>query len=288
MTIQLAYKQVLAQLYELYEAREAANIADMIIEHVTGQRKIDRIVYKDLGVTKEQEDTLETLAQQLLEHKPVQYVLGEAWFAGMKLYVNENVLIPRPETEELVEWIVHEVESGKLKKENGFSVVDIGTGSGCIPVALKKKLGSADVFAIDVSKGALDVAKQNAQQQNTAINFIRVDFLDKGEWQALPLFDIIVSNPPYVKRSEAQTMAKNVLEHEPHVALFVPDEDALRFYKAIAEFAKTHLKTNGHIFVEINEGLGQQVKELFEQHGFKDVTVKQDMQGKDRMVKASA
>jgi release factor glutamine methyltransferase len=288
MTIQLAYKQLLAQLYEVYDTREAANIADMVIEHITGQRKIERILYKDLPVTEEQQQTLEALSQQLLQHKPVQYILGEAWFAGMKLYVNEHVLIPRPETEELVELIVEEVGSGKSKEENDLSIIDIGTGSGCIPIALKKILVNSEVCGIDISEGALEVAKKNAQQQEVDIHFSQLNFLDESQWKHLPLFNIIVSNPPYVKKSEEQTMAKNVLEYEPHVALFVPDEDALKFYKAIAEFAKTHMKTDGQVFVEINEALGQHVVELFEQSGFKDVTLKKDMQGKDRMIKASA
>jgi release factor glutamine methyltransferase len=288
MTIQLAYKQLLAKLYEMYDTREAANIADMVIEHVTGQRKIERILYKDLPVTEEQQQTLEALSQQLLQHKPVQYILGEAWFAGMKLYVNEHVLIPRPETEELVELIVEELGSGKSKEENDLSIIDIGTGSGCIPIGLKKRLSNAEVYAVDISEGALEVAQKNAQQQEVEVHFSELDFLDEGSWKQLPLFDIIVSNPPYIKKSEEQTMAKNVLEYEPHVALFVPDEDALKFYKAIAEFAKTHLKTDGKVFVEINEALGQHVVELFEQSSFKDVMLKKDMQGKDRMIKASA
>jgi len=287
MTIQLAYKQLVAQLYEVYDEREAANIADMVIEHVTGQRKIERILYKDLPVSAEQQEQLKILTEQLLQHKPIQYVLGEVWFAGMKLFVNENVLIPRPETEELVEWIVDEVQNGKLKIETGFSIVDIGTGSGCIPIALKKKLTNAEVYAIDVSAGALEVAKRNASEQKLEIEFIQLDFLDEDEWKTLPAFDVIVSNPPYIKKSEEQTMAKNVLEYEPHLALFVPDEDALKFYKAIAAFVKTHLKPNGKIFVEINEALAQQVTDLFKQSGFLQVTLKKDMQGKDRMIQAS-
>jgi release factor glutamine methyltransferase len=287
MTIQLAYKQLLAQLYEVYDTREAENIADMVIEHVTSQRKIERILYKHLPVTEEQQQTLKSYIDQLLKHKPIQYVLGEAWFEGMKLYVNENVLIPRPETEELVEWIIeHATQNEKLKIKN--SIIDIGTGSGCIPVALKKRLTSAEVYAIDISGGALEVAKKNAQQQEVTVHFSQLDFLEESQWEQLPLFDIIVSNPPYVKKSEEQTMEKNVLQYEPHVALFVPDEDALKFYKAIAEFAKTHLNADGKIFVEINEALGQHAIKLFELSGFKDLTLKKDMQGKDRMIKASA
>jgi release factor glutamine methyltransferase len=286
MTLQLAYRQLLAQLYEIYDTREASNIADWVIEHVTGQRKIDRMVYKDLPVSAQQQQSLQTISDQLLQHKPVQYVLGEAWFCNMKLYVNEHVLIPRPETEELVEWVTEEaMQNAKCKMQN--FILDIGTGSGCIAIALKNKIKVAEVYAADVSIEALEVAKQNAAQQNIEVSFLQLDFLDKSKWEQLPAFDIIVSNPPYVTKSEEQTMQPNVLKHEPHIALFVPDEDALKFYKTIAEFAQTHLLANGNIFVEINETLGQQVTDLFTQNGFKNVTLKKDLQGKDRMIKAS-
>lgn len=286
MTLQLAYLQLLAQLYEIYDKREAANIADWVIEHVTGQRKIERIVYKDLPVSAGQQQTLQAITDQLLQHKPVQYVLGEAWFYNMKMYVNENVLIPRPETEELVEWIVkEEIRNLKFKIQN--FILDIGTGSGCIAIALKKLIEDAAVYAIDVSEAALEVAQQNATQQHVEINFLRLDFLDKSKREQLPTFNIIVSNPPYITKSEEQKMAVNVLKYEPHLALFVPDENVLKFYIAIAAFSKKHLKENGSIFVEINEALGQEVVDLFKTNGFKNVMLKKDLQGKDRMVKGS-
>jgi release factor glutamine methyltransferase len=287
MTLQAAYRQLLAQLYEIYDKREAANIADWVIEHVTGQRKIERIVYKDLPVFEQQQQTLQTITNELLQHKPVQYVLHEAWFYNMKLYVNENVLIPRPETEELVELIVEKtIEDSKLQGQS--TVLDIGTGSGCIAIALKKKMGNLKVFAIDISANALGVAQQNATQQNVEINYMQVDFLDKSKWEELPAFDIIVSNPPYIRKSEDRLMAPNVLKYEPHVALFVPDEDALKFYKAIADFAKMHLQLNGSVYVEINEGLAAQVITVFEQANFKKVRAKKDLQGKDRIVIATS
>lgn len=286
MTLQLAYSQLLAQLYKIYDTREAANIANWVIEHVTGQPKIERIVYKDLPVTAQQEQTLQTITDQLLQHKPVQYVLHEAWFCNMKLYVNENVLIPRSETEELVEWIAEEIIRISNFEFRG-SILDIGTGSGCIAIALKRKIADADVYAIDVSENALVVAQQNAIQQHVEINFLQLNFFDKSKREQLPAFDIIVSNPPYVTKSEEQSMQPNVLNYEPHIALFVPDENALKFYKAIAAFAQTHLRTNGSIFVEINEALAQQATDLFKQSGFQNVTLKKDLQGKDRMIKAS-
>jgi len=286
MTLQLAYRQLLARLYEIYDTREAANIANWVIEHVTGQRKIDRIVYKDLPVSAQQQQKLQTITDQLLQHKPVQYVLEEAWFGDIKLYVNENVLIPRPETEELVEWIAEEtIRNSEFGIRN--SILDIGTGSGCIAIAIKKKIRDATIYAIDVLEGALEVAKQNATQHHVEISFLQLDFLNKSKRAQLPLFDIIVSNPPYVTKSEEQTMQPNVLKYEPHIALFVPDEDAFKFYKAIGEFAQTHLQVNGSIFVEINEALGLQVTNLFKESGFKKVLLKKDLQGKDRMIKAS-
>jgi release factor glutamine methyltransferase len=289
MTIQLSYRQLLAQLYEIYDSREAANIADWVIEHVTGQRKIERIIYKDLHVSAQQQQTLQTITNELLQHKPVQYVLQEAWFCNMKLYVNENVLIPRPETEELVEWIAREVSDFRLQVsgDRKLSLLDIGTGSGCIAIALKKRIRNAEVYAIDVSNEALKVAQQNATQLQVEINFLHLDFLDKSQWELLPVFDIIVSNPPYIRKSEEQAMASNVLKFEPHVALFVPDQDALKFYKVIADFAETHLQVEGAIFVEINKALGQQVTNVFKDSGFKNVVLKKDRQGKDRMIKAS-
>jgi release factor glutamine methyltransferase len=285
MTLQLAYKQLLAQLYNIYETREAANIADWVIEHVTGQKKIDRILYKDLPVSIEQQQRLETITSQLLQNKPVQYVLNEAWFCNLKLYVNEHVLIPRPETEELVDWMVKEIIEKKDKRQN--SILDIGTGSGCIAIALKKKLNNIDVHAVDTSSEALKVATKNATEQEVCITLLEMDFLDKVQWNTLPKFNVIVSNPPYVKESEMQTISRNVLKFEPHIALFVPDEDPLKFYKGIAAFAQSELYEDGSIFVEINEALAPQVTTLITESGFDNVTLRKDLQGKDRMIKAS-
>lgn len=282
MTIHLAYRQLLAQLYEIYTVREAANIADMIIEHVTGQRKIDRIIYKDLPVNEEQQKQLKNFTSELLLHKPVQYVLGESWFMNMKLMVNEHVLIPRPETEELVEWILKDIkQTGKT-----LSLIDIGTGSGCIPIAIKKKNPELSVSAIDVSKDALQAASFNAAALGVVINLIQLNFLDESKWNRLGKYDVIVSNPPYIEQDEGAAMRNNVLKYEPHLALFVPVEDALIFYREIAKFSQKHLEAGGSVYVEINEALGEQVVRLFKRYGFKDVILKKDMQAKNRMVKA--
>lgn len=283
MTIQLAYRQLLAQLYEIYSDREAANISDLVIEHVTGQRKIDRIVYKDLFVNEEQQKQLEKFTAELLLHKPVQYVLGEAWFMDMKLTVNENVLIPRPETEELVQWITEDVKKSASKE---VTLIDIGTGSGCIPIAIKKKICDAAVSAIDISDAALQVAKLNSVQQKVHIDFLHLDFLNRNNWNRLGKYDIIVSNPPYIRQSEQDAMSENVLKYEPHIALFVPDTNALIFYEEIAKFGREHLRQMGSIYVEINEALGEEVSDVFKENGFMNIIVKKDLQGKDRMVKA--
>jgi len=284
MTMQEAQQQLLTSLYELYDNREAANIADWVLEHVTGMRKIDRIMHKQSLLSPERLALLQEYTRELLTHKPVQYVLHEAWFCGMPFYVDESVLIPRPETEELVEWIVAEIRSKKHEVRN--SILDIGTGSGCIPISLKKKLPQAAIFACDVSAPALAVAAKNAEAQQTTINFIQADFLDATTWPALPAVDIIVSNPPYIPHHNQHSMLPNVLAYEPHLALFVPNEDPLLFYDAIARFAQQKLLPGGTIFAEIHEDLGAQTKTLFESKGFV-AEVKKDFQGKERMVKAN-
>jgi release factor glutamine methyltransferase len=287
MTIQQAYQQLVAQLFDVYDTREASNIANLVVEHVTGQRKIDRIMYKNLPVSDAQLAVINEMAKQLSMHKPMQYVLTEAWFAGMPFYVNEHVLIPRPETEELVEWVTEDFRSNVISQKSKLTIVDIGTGSGCIPISLKKKLTGADVSAIDVSSGALEVAATNAAKHQVDIHLHRLDFLDRSTWPRLQIFDVIVSNPPYIKWADKEEMNRNVVEHEPHLALFVPDENALVFYEAIAEFGQDHLAKDGAVYVEINEALAIEVTALYKAHGYQNIEVRKDMQGKDRMAKVS-
>lgn len=279
MTIQQAYHFLQQQLSTIYDNDEANNIADLVIEHITGYKKLGRITYKDLLLSEQQTALLNNLIKELLTQKPVQYVLGEAWFYEMKFFVNEHVLIPRPETEELVELVT----SYKLPSA---SILDIGTGSGCIPITLKKKLPKTEITAIDVSAEALSVAKRNAANLHADINFKELDFLNEQNWHELDSYDVIVSNPPYIKQSESASMHINVLSFEPHIALFVTDDDALLFYRKIALFGKTHLTINGKIFVEINEALGAESIALFESYGY-TATLKKDMQQKDRMIVAS-
>lgn len=283
MTIQQAYQQLSSQLSAIYDAREAANIADLVIEHISSEKKIDRLLNRNKALDTDQQQLLANYTEKLLQHQPVQYVLHAAWFAGLKLYVDENVLIPRPETEELVEWIVSDLTIHNSQ----FTILDIGTGSGCIAIALKKKLPSSQLSALDISEAALKIAQRNAIDNNSQINFFYADILHEEYIENLPRFDMIVSNPPYVKRNEAEEMRTNVFLYEPHVALFVPEEDALLFYRHIARFAIHHLKENGCLYAELNELLADEVADLFRGSGFRSVEIKKDMQGKDRMIKAT-
>lgn len=282
MTIHEAQQQLLIQLYDIYDSREAATIADWILENITGWRKIDRIINKQVPLSADALSSLQQYTGELLSHKPVQYILQEAWFAGMKLFVDERVLIPRPETEELVEWIVQEVRM----LSSPIGILDIGTGSGCIPIALKKKLPDATIYGCDISRQALEVARKNAVDQKVHIEFFLSDILNYAAWDSLPPVDLIVSNPPYIPASDRASMAQNVLQYEPHQALFTTNDDPLQFYKAIAAFAQSRLPAKERIFAEIHESMGQAVKDFFASNGFEPVEIRKDMQGKDRMVQA--
>jgi release factor glutamine methyltransferase len=286
MTIRSEQEALRNALTSLYDDREASNIADWVIEHITVMKKTERLIQKNKTFTPEEYTRLNQYAAELLAGRPVQYVLGETWFMGLKFYVNESVLIPRPETEELVDWVVESQKSSRtLRDKSPKTLLDIGTGSGCIPVAIKKKLPYVSVTSVDISPEASTVAVKNATELNADINFITLDFLDESNWYPMPVFDIIVSNPPYIRQLERSGMAKHVVEYEPSIALFVPDEDALLFYRKIALFAKDHLAENGMIFLEINEKLGAETVELYKSHGF-TVSLRKDLQGKDRMLRA--
>lgn len=279
MTIEKSYIKLLNILLNIYENNEATCIADMTIEFITGYSKSNRILHKQEMLNEVQLKQFKEICLELSIHKPVQYVLNEAWFYNKKFYVNEHVLIPRQETEELIELI-------STNNLNNKSIIDIGTGSGCISITLKNKFLNSAITAIDVSNDALEVAKKNAQTFNAEINFLQLNFLDEKKWELLNHYDYIISNPPYVKLSESTTMQKNVLLFEPYTAFFVPDNDALIFYNKIALFGVNHLTENGKIFVEINEILGRETKQLFEQYGYL-VEIIKDMQGKERFILCS-
>jgi release factor glutamine methyltransferase len=281
MTIKDATIYSTGQLSSIYEEGEASTMSDWLMEHLTGSKKTDRISQSKKELSPEQEELLVSYLDRLKENEPIQYVLKEAWFCGLRFYVDKHVLIPRPETEELVEWII----TGCRFPINELNILDIGSGSGCIPIALKRRLGKADVWSCDVSKDALQVAENNAKNLGVEVNFFQMDFLDPAQREKLPAFDIIVSNPPYITHGERYGMPANVLEYEPAKALFVPDNDPLIFYKAIADFGKDHLKPNGSIYTEINEKLGDITEELFRQKGF-NAQLKKDISEKDRMIRA--
>lgn len=280
LTIQTAFTYITGAISELYDEREAANIAHIIMEYLTGMSKLDRIVHKTKILSPDQKQRLQGAIEALQRHEPVQYITGSSWFYGMELQVNKNVLIPRPETEELVEWMVQDAAH-----RHRLHLLDVGTGSGCIPLALKKSLPDAQVSAIDVSEGALEVARSNAARQRLEVDFLHLDALNPQQMAGLPEFDMIVSNPPYITQSEQTSMQQLVWGFEPSLALFVPDNDALLFYRHISEMAHSRLVSGGALYFEINEALGKEVVALMENIGFTDVTLKQDMFGKDRMVK---
>ncbi|WP_114789065.1 peptide chain release factor N(5)-glutamine methyltransferase [Niabella yanshanensis] len=279
MSLQKLKAVFIEKLKGIYPADEAGNLFNLAIENLTGinLRNNSTATFAPDGCFMKMWDAIEKRLQQ---SEPIQYILNEAWFYDIPFYVNQSVLIPRPETEELVDWIIKD-----HKEKHDLSILDIGTGSGCIPVILKRKIPQSRVSSCDISNEALLVAQKNARKHKTEINFIQSDFLNKNNWSSFSATDIIVSNPPYIPQQEKSLMHDNVLAHEPHLALFVEDSNPLIFYAAIAEAGKTLLKDNGTIYVEIFEGLGKETQLLFENQGFNPV-LKKDMQGKDRFVKA--
>lgn len=283
MDIQEAQRELLARLTPLYGEREAAQIGDLVMENITGKRKIDRLLNKDTMLSPFQTDVFHQYIFGLTKNQPVQYVLRESWFCGMKFYVDHHVLIPRPETEELVEWVAGE----STGRATPASILDIGTGSGCIAISLKKKMPAAVVHACDISPDALSVARRNAASLGADIDFRLVDVLDSRQREYLPTLDLIVSNPPYIPFSDRSTMSPHVVDHEPHLALFVKDEDPVIFYQAIAQLGRERLSPTGALYAEIHEDLAAQVTDAFNKAGFQNIVVRQDMQGKDRMIKAT-
>jgi release factor glutamine methyltransferase len=284
------------QLQQHYDKSESGNIAAMVMEHLTGSNRLQRVSQNEDTLSDQQLHQLSEISQRLQKFEPVQYVLGEANFGPLKLFVDRSVLIPRPETEELVHWIVEEVKaSGKpvfhqarteADKTTLLKILDVGTGSGCIALLLKHLMPLAEVWGCDASDAALTIARQNGSELDIRVDFVGLDFLDAAQRKQLPTVDIIVSNPPYIPLQEKESLQPNVVAHEPHLALFVPDNDDLLFYKALAQFGHDRLYEGGAIYTEIHEDKGKAVAALFEKEGYKNVVVKQDMQGKDRMVKA--
>jgi release factor glutamine methyltransferase len=270
----------LQELSPLYDEKEIESFFYIVLESFHNKKRIDLALNPSMEMDAVQLLRWESVLSDLKKEKPIQYILGETEFYGLPFLVNENTLIPRPETEELVEWIL---ESAKKEVQSTkFKILDIGTGSGCIAISLAKNLPDAQVSAIDVSEKALATAHKNAEINKVEVNFILKNILETEILDEK--YDIIVSNPPYVRNLEKKEIKPNVLQYEPHLALFVEDNDALLFYRKIAELAKKNLSENGKLYFEINQYLGKETVKLLEEMGFKNIVLKKDIYGNDRMI----
>lgn len=280
MKIKQYRTQFIKELAPFYDAYEAESFFYLILENKHKLRQIDLALNHELSFEESDFIIWNELIKHLKNEVPIQYLLGKTNFYGLDFEVNENVLIPRPETEELVEWIIN--ENSTPNKSEKIKILDIGTGSGCIAISLAKNLPNAEVFAIDVSRKAIETAKRNAVTNNVDVTFMLLNILEAVEFTCQ--FDIIVSNPPYVRNLEKQEIKKNVLDYEPHLALFVEDDDALIFYRKIALLAKNALFENGKLYFEINQYLGKEMIQLMENMEFKEVELRKDIYDNDRMI----
>ena len=280
MTLTQVKQYILNTLLDYYPKDEILSFLYLLSEHYFNLKRIDFSIQSNHKITAAQLANFKEAVGRLKQQEPIQYIIGETIFYDKSFIVNKSVLIPRPETEELVDWILNDSK----EKKAPLKVLDIGTGSGCIPICLKTHLKESEVFAIDVSEEALVVAKQNAERHNTNIHWLHQDILTADTLKTT--LDIIVSNPPYVRMLEKGEMAPNVLDNEPHLALFVTDEDALLFYRKITALAKKFLNHSGVLYFEINQYLGAETKEMVENFGF-EVVLRKDLNGNDRMLKAT-
>ncbi len=269
------------ELDVIYQVTEVDSFFYILIEHYLGLERFVLAVQPNLIVSKEKEQPLFEGLSQLKLERPVQYIIETAYFMEMDFAVNESVLIPRPETEELVRWVIDDYKN----ETKEINILDVGTGSGCIAVSLAKNLPKAKVYAFDVCAQALEIAHQNAVTNGVEVNFLEGDILKKKILETR--FDIIVSNPPYVRESEKKEMSTNVLNHEPGLALFVSDEDPLQFYSAITNFATHHLEKGGKLYFEINQYLVKDTRQLLHDHNFSEIVIRKDLFGNDRMLKGS-
>lgn len=268
------------ELTGIYSKEEIESLIFLIFGNLMGYSRTQFLMAKDEILKPEELDEISKIAARLKNHEPIQYILGQTEFYGLPFYTVPEVLIPRPETEELVQWII---------QENKFAkpiLLDIGTGTGCIPVSLKKNIADAIVYACDISPICIETARRNAELNNCDISVFEYDILTQTPEINIPELDIIVSNPPYVRESEKLQMEKNVLAFEPELALFVPDENPLIYYRQIAEFALNHLKDNGMLYFEINESFGKECSEMLRKTNFSSIVLKKDIHGKDRMVRS--
>ena len=288
----MTYNELWRQLAQIYNEGEAKAIARMVYEVRFGLTLSDIYLGKDAQLSADSQTELEEIAKRLLQGEPIQYVLGQADFCGRKFMVNEHVLIPRPETEELCQWILaadlHELTQAVRCRplSSAAEILDIGTGSGCIAITLAAEMPQAEVTAWDISAEALKVAAENARRHNVSVSFEQVDVLNVQCSMFNVQWDIIVSNPPYICHKEREAMEPNVLEHEPHTALFVPDDDPLLFYRAIAQYASTALKPGGWLYFEINPLYAEPLRDMLNMMLYHDIEIKEDQYGKQRMIRA--
>lgn len=265
------------ELINDYPLPEIESFMVLIMEHIFDYSRTQIHLHQEKEVSSNHYKEIIDIIDKLKNYQPIQYILGSTEFYGLKFFVNKSVLIPRQETEELVDWII------KNNKTHSPNILDIGTGSGCIAVSLAKSIPESKVTALDISEKALKIASENSRINSVSVDFMNYNILDKKK-SFSKQFDIIVSNPPYVTESEKTFMHLNVLNFEPHIALFVSDENPLKFYKAITHFAKNHLTANGKLYFEINEAYGNDVADLLISNNFTDVVLKKDLNKKDRMV----
>lgn len=284
----MTYNELWRQLTQVYDDYEAKAIARMVYEVRFGLMPSDLFIGKDTQLSTDDQKLLAEITQRLLTGEPIQYVLGEAEFGGRTFHVEPGVLIPRPETYELCQWIMEE-RRGKKEEGRNTSILDIGTGSGCIACTLAAELADAEVTAWDISDDALRIATENAKRTNVHVSFKKVDVLNTSllnrERPATGL-DIIVSNPPYICNKERATMERNVLEHEPELALFVPDDDPLLFYRTIARFAAKALNPSGALYFEINPLHVSEMQQMLSEEGFSHTEIRNDQFGKQRFTKS--
>ena len=286
ITLRSARQRLRQLLTPLYGERESTFIADWVLEQVTGWAKEYARMQPDAELSPTMAEYIDLHLKDLLRWRPVQYVLGEAWFMNMRFKVDERVLIPRPETEELVEWVTSAVKEEMMGRIGQRRILDIGTGSGCIPIALKSTLSEASIWSLDASEDALALARENARILRADVHFLHVDVLDDRSLPEIPEVDIIVSNPPYVLENDRAGMRPNVIDWEPHMALFVEGSDPLLFYHRIADLGLLKLSEGGQVFVEIQETMSDAVVSLFRARGYREIEARRDLSGRDRMVKA--
>ena len=283
MTIKHYRDYFIQELTSLYDVGEAESFFYLILEAKHQFKRVDIALQPDLAFSETELESWSSILEQLKKEIPIQYILGVTHFYGLEFEVNSAVLIPRPETEELVDWII---QNSKLKAQNSkLKILDIGTGSGCIGIALAKNLPNAQVFALEVSEKALATAKKNAEKNQVQLTFIHQSILETVD--LAQEFDIIVSNPPYVRELEKLEIKNNVLDNEPHLALFVEDNDALIFYRKIAQLAQKNLNPKGQLYFEINQYLGKETLNLLLEMGFKNSVLRQDIYGNDRMIQCT-